>query len=210
MRRDPRAMIASLLKTPWRRGEEDMWRTAVGRRTRLHAVARDARRWAWVNGDLLPALEADARVVAVRYEDLVADPERQLRAVCRHLDEAFEPAMLDRRGGAGVDPAATGMKADWAPYLRQHQASADAPVERASLQKWRRELTPAEVAVIESMTGDVMVRHGYTDMATSPAGRRRARAMAAAAGAANAAELGLRRGLRAVLGPARDDATRGG
>lgn len=36
-----------------------------------------------------------ARVLEVRYEDLVRQPEAAIRAICAFLEEVFEPAMLD-------------------------------------------------------------------------------------------------------------------
>ena len=203
MRRDPRAMIASLLDTPWRKGEDDLWRPALVRGTRLHAVARDARRWAWVNGELLPRLERDGRVVAIRYEDLVCEPEATLRIATSHLGEHFEPAMLDTRADRGVDPRAAGMNADWAPWLRQHEASARRPVETGSLDKWRERLSAAEIAVIEAYAGEAMQRLGYGPLESGSLERHRARALSAAAEAACAAELGLRRSVRRVFGPAK-------
>jgi hypothetical protein len=54
------------------------------------------------------------RYITVRFEDLVADPEAELRGLCRSIGVAFTPEMLDQRvvshgfglGRSGFDPAA--------------------------------------------------------------------------------------------------------
>jgi hypothetical protein len=54
------------------------------------------------------------RYLGLRFEDLVGDPEREVRAVCDFLGIAFEPAMLDqavvswgqRLGERGIDRGA--------------------------------------------------------------------------------------------------------
>lgn len=196
MQRDPRAMIASLLGTPWRRMEPDLDRSTVARCTRLHAVARDARRWADVNGRILPRLARDPRVMRLRYEDLVHDPRGAVERVCGFLGERFEPEMLARRGAAAAfDPVAAGWKGDWARWTVRHHASARAPISTASLEKWRGQLSWREVAVIESLTGDAMTTLGY-DTETTPAERRRA---TRAAGAADVVDRIERRMRRAVV-----------
>jgi len=199
MRRDPRAMIASLIKTPWRRAEDDMWRSILVRRTRLHAVARDARRWAWVNGEILPKLERDPRVIAIRYEDLVHDPEAALRSVTKHLDETFEPAILQPRDEADPDPAVAGVKPEWTPWLRKHEASSRSSIDASSLSKWQADLSRAEIAVIEALTCVTMRRFGYRDDFSSAGQRRKAVALSAVARTACEAELAARRVVRRML-----------
>ena len=110
--------------------------------------------------------------------------------------------MLDRRENRSVDPGAAGMNPEWTPWLRQHEASARSPVQPSSLDKWREQLSPIEVAVIEGHTGEVMRRFGY-EFASSAALRRRAMALSTSAGIVCNAELALRRAVRRVIGPAR-------
>jgi hypothetical protein len=55
-----------------------------------------------------------ARYLGLRFEDLVRDPEREVRRLCAHLGMDYEPAMLEqvvvswgqRLGERGIDPGA--------------------------------------------------------------------------------------------------------
>ncbi|MHB2015916.1 MAG: hypothetical protein ACYCW6_03110 [Candidatus Xenobia bacterium] len=78
-------------------------------------VARSA--WSSPYGWYHPGLVAQAweagaeaalalRAHVVRFEDLLAEPEVQLRAVCEYLQEAFEPGMLDAPKGAEANALA--------------------------------------------------------------------------------------------------------
>ena len=49
-------------------------------------------------GPRVERIETDPRAMTLRYEDLVTEPERELRRVCAFVGEAYEPAMLDARG----------------------------------------------------------------------------------------------------------------
>jgi hypothetical protein len=122
--RDPRAIYASQL----RRVREGRW----GPKARLARIPSA------VVDPLLAPVEAVRTTVAwrraarlhrryrrrlggryllVRYEDLVAEPERELRRVCEFLGVAFEPSMIGeidvvgssfssaRHEGSGIDPA---------------------------------------------------------------------------------------------------------
>ncbi len=201
MRRDPRAVIASHARTPWRKADFSPAGSWVNRATRLHVLARDARWWAHVNGCILPPLEDEPRAMFVTYESLACDPERVVREVCAFLGEAFEPAMLGvrRNREAAADAGGAGWSADWADWAAGHHAAASAPVSAASLGKWRRDLTPLEIATIESRAGEVMRRLGYRDFAAPPLLRQAGAALAAAAGAADRAERRARPLARPLL-----------
>lgn len=79
--RDPRDVVASMLRMPWGN----------------HNCVLDARLWrACVAG--AEECETDPRFLAVRYETLVAEPELQLRRICEFVGEQAEPGMLDGPG----------------------------------------------------------------------------------------------------------------
>jgi len=94
------------------------------------------------------------RLTPVRFEDLLAEPEKQVRMLCDRLDIPFDPAMLevprigsshetDRPTETGLDPAAAG--------------------------RWRHGgLTPTEIAVCQRIAGDGITRHGYDIEKVSP------------------------------------------
>ena len=137
--RDPRAVIRSERETSW------------GSRS----VLRMTRRWCRVVDAAekhLRSLPSD-RFHVVRYEDLVADPETQLRSICEFLGETFEPEMLQFQKRAAEE---RGFRVD--EVWKEKTLSAVDPG-RAEL--WRTGLSPAEVRLIEGVAGSRMVRHGY-------------------------------------------------
>jgi hypothetical protein len=124
------------------------------RRTMDVTLADGARAW---NAALLSLRRARARVLLVRYEDLVAGPEAHMRILCEHLGERFEPGMLafftqvpdrlkNRRGGEKIDR----------------------PVDAAAVGGYRNHLTPREIALVERVCGEGMEELGYPCDGTPP------------------------------------------
>jgi sulfotransferase family protein len=112
-------------------------------RTEVRAARRLGRR-----------LEAD-RYLEVRYEDLVRDPESELRRIGDFAGIPFENAMLEYQGS--VDLSA-----------KPHQQSlAKAPT--PGLRDWRTELSREDLAAFEGIAGDLLTELGY-EVAT-PHGR---------------------------------------
>lgn len=96
---------------------------------------------------LEPALEG--RLLYVRYEDLVTEPERVLTDVCEHLEQNFDAKMLDFQGAAQLAPSLPWMSA------LQH------PLSQKRIGRWRKELDRFEVELIESLCGQRMRNLGY-------------------------------------------------
>ena len=82
------------------------------------------------------------RYLEVRYEALVAEPERTLRDVCAFLDLAFDPRMP-----------------------RHHQTTrrrlASCLPDAGLVGRWRREMTPEERDACEAVAGDLLAELGY-------------------------------------------------
>lgn len=194
LQRDPRAVIASIAKAPWS-VDFDPARSFLVRATRLHLMERQGRTWARINGELLPRIARDPRVMRLRYEDLVQDPEETLREVCAFLGETFEPAMLGERSAPAAS-ASVARNETWRKWGESHHAASNAPVNTASMEKWRSELTPLEIAAIEAGAAEVMTALGLGEPASRPAERRRARSLARSASKLSDVELRLRRALR--------------
>jgi hypothetical protein len=115
----------------------------------------DPRGWSldWLESALIAARRARRQrgYLAVRYEDLVGDPEGQTRLMCEGLGIEFEPAMLEldefpERDNSSFEPAGAG----YVGKVRQADA-----VDRASL------LTQAELAEVRRITGAVASAIGY-------------------------------------------------
>lgn len=81
--------------------------------------------------------------IIVRYEDMVNTPEETVRRICGVLEEAFEAQMLE----VEESNSSTG----------QQQKGIFA----TSVQRWRTELSPAEIAVAQRLTRGEMQELGY-------------------------------------------------
>lgn len=88
----------------------------------------------------------------VRYEDLVADPQTVVRGLCDFADLSFEPAMLEfsERGDEVVER--TGDPAF-------HQRLLLPPT--SGLRNWRTQMGGDDLAMFETLAGDVLDELGY-------------------------------------------------
>lgn len=135
--RDGRDCVASLQEMPWHRKgiyhSIAAWAQAVDN-------ARIARR----------RLPADS-FYELRYEDLVADPVRELTALCGFLDEEYDPAMAHPAEVAAV--AVPGHKT-WHERTRS-------PVSEARVGSWKQRLTDAEIALCEVLLAERLNACGF-------------------------------------------------
>ncbi len=121
---------------------------ALGRSTLQAALGwrRDQR----LHARYAAELPAD-RYACVRYEDLVREPERELRRLCAFLGETFDPAMLrpHERREAGFAAAET------------HKARTLEPLTASRIGRYRTEMTPAGIALVEAVAAGELVANGY-------------------------------------------------
>lgn len=135
-------------------------------------VAKAARLWgrrvaAGIrDGRALP----EGRYIEVRQEELAADPQTQVRAVCDFVGVSFDERMFeDERRQHGVvakdkhnyDPQAAGRK---------------------KMSSWQDEMAPGDVAVFEAVAGDVLSGLGYERRFPQPGLGARIKATLALAG----------------------------
>jgi hypothetical protein len=78
-----------------------------------------------------PFFRRDQRSITIRLEDLVEDPERELRRLCQLLGEQYDPAMIERRGVS-----------DLAAEHEWWKQGAGEPLDPSRLGRWRTDLTP--------------------------------------------------------------------
>ncbi|MFV2051377.1 sulfotransferase family protein [Aliiroseovarius sp. YM-037] len=81
---------------------------------------------------------APEQVLTLRYEALIANPERELDAVCAFLGVSYDDRMLEYHRNSGYekpDPSLAG--------------------------QWRHKQSPQEVALVEGKIGTLMKRRGY-------------------------------------------------
>ena len=135
--RDGRACVASLKEMSWH--TQDLYGTIAA----WSRAVDDARRAART---LDPA-----QWHQLRYEDLVADPDRELAAICAFVGEDYDPAMTRPAAVAGtaVPPFKT-----W--HRRTHE-----PVTTTRVDSWRDRLTAHEVALCEAALGTRLQECGY-------------------------------------------------
>jgi hypothetical protein len=103
----------------------------------------------------------------VRYEELVADPERVMRELCGFLDLDWDEGVLHHHDRAAAVIAATRF-----PDAHSRLLLPPTP----GLRDWRREMTAADVVRFEAIAGGVLDELGYGCGAPPPSVTRRASA----------------------------------
>jgi len=135
--RDPRACVASLQRMPW-------WRqgTPAAVATWVEAVDYGAR---W-RSRLGPGSWHE-----LRYEDLVADPEPELRRLCAYLGEQYSPAMTRPDS---VPRAAVPRRKTW-------HARARSGMDSDRTTAYRQGLDRVDLQLVEWVAGSRLQRAGY-------------------------------------------------
>jgi len=144
MVRDPRDMALSWKRSPILRGD----------------VVRAAGIWWEDQMHLLRILAArEHEIHLLRYEDLIRDPETELRGACRFAGLMWDPAMaaFHDRAEASRDAACTD---DWKNLGR--------PVMDGNSRKWVTGLSAAEAAYVEAVCAEPMEALGYTRETSDP------------------------------------------
>ncbi|MSQ00915.1 MAG: sulfotransferase [Myxococcales bacterium] len=116
------------------------------------APAFSARLWADQQA-LALAAEPGGGMLRVPYESLVAEPDVQVRRICAFLGEEFEPAMLRWFEGEEATISAS-LSESW-----KHTAT---PMQMSRLARYRKDLTPEDLAAVEEIAGPMLVALGYT------------------------------------------------
>ncbi|HET9518460.1 MAG TPA: sulfotransferase [Actinoplanes sp.] len=135
--RDGRDCVASLKEMPWHR--QDIYTT-------IAAWARAAD-----EGHRAAARLDATQYHQLRYEDLVKDPETQLRALCSFLDEEYHPAMAHPNEIADVA----------VPAHKTWHARTRTDVDTQRVRSWQQRLTADEIALCEAALGDRLTALGY-------------------------------------------------
>ena len=99
-----------------------------------------------------------SRYHEVRYEELVAEPEATVRAICTFAAIPFEPAMLDYTGAVDVS-------------AKPHQQRLLTPP-TSGVRSWRDDLSADDVAAFESVAGELLGELGYEAGSRSSGGAR--------------------------------------
>ena len=107
------------------------------------------------------------RYTELRYEELVREPERELRRLCDFLSLAWDPAMLDyRTQGAARIERLHGRKLARGPMIppdarRSIHSNLTRPLDADRVGVWRREMSAAERRQLEAGAGPLVRELGY-------------------------------------------------
>jgi hypothetical protein len=147
--RDGRACVASLKQVQW-------WENgAVGGMAAWTLADRELRRV----GRHLPA-DSYHRL---RYEDLLADPRRELTALCSFLGESFAEEMLDHESAAH----------DIVPVRKSWHSRTKGELDPDRIEAWRTTLEPREIGLFEVVARRALRKNGYelSGVGTRPGAR---------------------------------------
>ena len=106
------------------------------------------------------------RFLQIRYEDLVADPEKVTRSICDFLGERFEPAMLDYHESAKTHVA----RGDSSFHERTKKS-----VNRGRVERWRNDAAPDFIAGFEGIASRDLEALGYSLSGITPQTRQQIR-----------------------------------
>lgn len=101
------------------------------------------------------------RYYEIRYEDLVAEPERHLRSICRFLDIEFNTGML--RYHERVENSVPEEKRHLWPLLEK-------PPQAGNTKRWKVLLSNGERICFEKRAGGVLGELGYEVISGGPSG----------------------------------------
>jgi hypothetical protein len=109
------------------------------------------------------------RYMEARYEDLVRDPEPVLRRICEFIELPFDPAMLSYYEGAAdrLQEMSGALRQDGTHaeqaegYRIDNHKPTTEPPDPSKLDKWRREMSPEDLAAYEGVAGDMLRELGY-------------------------------------------------
>ena len=166
MVRDPRAVMASQ-KQRWQRrklakSKENFPLFATLRAWANYHPFTIARLWNRAS-QIAVRMEAHERVLLVRFEDLLRDPEHTIKSVCKHCGIDYQPEMLS------IDQINSS----------HNTAGGDAKkgFNVATIDVWKKVLDPAEVAIVEHRCGAGIERFDYPREMDAGTSRSKARSI---------------------------------
>ena len=92
----------------------------------------------------------EADIFELKYEDLVRDPETQVRSLCRFLDEPYVETLLRYHESD-----------DRYPTDKRNEQNLQKPIMRDNTGKWKTALSDREIAIFEAVAGEMLERYGY-------------------------------------------------
>jgi hypothetical protein len=131
-------------------------------------VAEAARMWVDTLASAREQARSLPRYLEVRYEDLVREPAATLRRVCDFVELAWEPSMLDYHRGAAEriasETASQALPGGGALSRERRMAIhryVGLPPQADRTERWRREMSGADLRTFEAIAGDTLLTFGY-------------------------------------------------
>ena len=141
MLRDPRSVTASLISKKWASSYVD-----VHARKWLDSAENYRQRWS-----------KDERIMLVKYESLVREPEWEISRICQFLQEDYSPLIISDNNKS---PNILGLTDNSDESVQEVLA----PVHKMALEKWRKNLSSYQIGVVEHLTRNEMIEQGYQPM----------------------------------------------
>ncbi|QSE97183.1 sulfotransferase family protein [Fulvivirga lutea] len=93
------------------------------------------------------------RVLSIRYEALVTNPENELRKVCDFLEVEFENNMLqNNRNSEALGDS-----------VYSHHENLKKPIDTSSIGKWKSNLSTDQMTKVDTLISTELKKLGYTD-----------------------------------------------
>lgn len=128
----PKAKIIAIYRDP--RAVVLSW---IKRKSSFKTLLGAAKSWARAVKQMLKYKD-DPDYKIIRYEDLITEPETTLRDLMKFLDEEFSPDLLkEQKVNSSFE-----------------QVRGQTGMQSSSLDRWRQELTPLQIALIDKVCGE--------------------------------------------------------
>ena len=146
----PNAKIIALFRDPRATALSEM-KAAFGSPS-VYVTARRWARYAARHRSYAQNLPDD-QYMMIRYEDLISEPEAMLKSISSFLQIPFEEQMLKYYERSGREKGF--------PDHEHWKAGTDRPIQKDRNQRWREELDPQEIELIQNKAGAYMQEMGY-------------------------------------------------
>lgn len=142
--RDPRAVIASRMKAKWSK-DRPLWQHILAYKTQLN--------YGCEQGNKL-----FENYIEIKYEKLLEETEEELKKLCKILDLKYDPNMIEFYKSSG--DVVQGEEISW-------KQNCFNPVMLQNIDKWKNELSEAQIKDIEFVLEDEMKLLGYDQIKDS-------------------------------------------
>ncbi len=133
--RDPRDVALSLMKVPW------------GTKTFFEAIEY----WKYLDDLSYKFFENDELSYTLRFEDLVIEPESELKKLCQFICEDFEYSMLNT---STTGKQVNSQSVPWKKKVEQ-------PIDKNRAYNWKSQLESGMNGYAEAVIGDRLLHYGY-------------------------------------------------